>query len=139
MSILGGEIMIVEEKVKNLILGRFKSLREFSIEYNIPYTTLKSMLVRGIGNSSVTNVIKLCKALGISADALADGEIKPINDRTTRSINDRIEVKEVLEDTKDILTHSDFVTLDGKLLSDNSIQSIIDAMDVGIEIVKRKK
>lgn len=131
--------MTIEEKLKDLIRKRYYSVREFTIAIDMPYSTLDSIFKRGIGNSSVTNVIKICKALGISADALADGEIKPINDRTTRSINDRIEVKEVLEDTKDILTHSDFVTLDGKLLSDNSIRSIIDAMDVGIEIVKRKK
>lgn len=131
--------MSIEDKLKFLILNKYHSIREFTQEIDMAYSTLDSILKRGIGNSSVTNVIKICKALGISADALADGEIKPINDRTTRSINDRIEVKEVLEDTKDILTHSDFVTLDGKLLSDNSIQSIIDAMDVGIEIVKRKK
>lgn len=131
--------MSIEDKLKFLILNKYHSIREFTQEIDMAYSTLDSILKRGIGNSSVTNVIKICKALGISADALADGEIKPINDRTTRSINDRIEVKEVLEDTKDILTHSDFVTLDGKLLSDNSIQSIIDAMDVGLEIVKRKK
>lgn len=135
----GGVLMTIEEKLQDLILRRYHSIREFTIAIDMPYTTIHSIFKRGIGNSSVINVIKICKALGISADALADGEIKPINNHTTRSLNDRIEIKEVLEDTKDILTHSDFVTLDGKLLSDNSIQSIIDAMDVGIEIVKRKK
>ena len=132
--------MIVEEKVKNLILGRFKSLREFSIEYDIPYTTLKSMLVRGIGNSSVTNVIKICRALGISADALADGEILPVQERprTTKKLNDFIEVKEIIDDTKDLLTHSGFITLDGKPIGKNGIESIIDAMDVGVEMAKKK-
>lgn len=130
--------MSIEDKLKFLILNKYHSIREFTQEIDMAYSTLDSILKRGIGNSSVTNVIKICKVLGISADALADGEIKPINDRTTRSINDRIEVKEVLEDTKDLLSHYGFITLDGKPISKDGIESIIDAMEVGVEIAKKK-
>jgi hypothetical protein len=129
----------IEEKLKELILKRYNSIREFTIAIDMPYTTMDSIFRRGIGNSSVSNIIKICKALGISADALADGEIKSFVNHTPRSVNDRIEINEILSDTKDILTHSDFVTLDGKMISENSIQSIIDAMDVGVEIAKRQK
>ena len=131
--------MTIEDKVRSIIMNKYKSMREFSIDHDIPYTTLKSMLSRGFGNSSVNNVIKLCKALGISADALADGEIVSVKKRTSVPINDMIEVKDVLDDTKDILTHSGFITLDGKPLNKTDIESIIDAMDVGVEIAKRKK
>lgn len=132
--------MIVEEKIKDLILSRYKSLREFSIEYDIPYTTLKSMLVRGIGNSSVTNVIKLCKSLSISADSLADGKIEPVRkrDQSSKNITDSIEVKEIIDDTKELLSHCGFVTLDGKPIDKAGIESIIDAMEVGVEIAKKK-
>jgi hypothetical protein len=130
--------MRVEEKIKNIILNRYKSLREFSIEYDIPYTTLKSMLERGVGNSSVTNVIKLCKALNISADALADGEITQVKERTTCKINDRIEIKEVLDNAKDLLIHHGSITLDGNPISKKGIEAIIDAMEVGVEIAKKK-
>lgn len=131
--------MTVEEKLKELILKRYNSIREFTIIIDMPYTTIDSIFRRGIDNSSVYNIIKICKELGISVDALADGEIKPFVNHTTRSLNDRVEIKEVLNDTKDILTHSDFVTLEGKLISENGIQSIIDAMDVGVEIAKKKR
>lgn len=67
--------MTIEEKLKDHILTRYKSVREFTIEANIPYTTLDSIFKRGIGNSSVSNVIKICRALNISADKLADGII----------------------------------------------------------------
>ena len=131
--------MTTEDKLKELILKRYHSVREFTIEHNIPYTTMHSIFKRGIDNSSVSNVIKICKALGISADALADGEIEPIKKRTSVPINDRIEIKEVLDDTRELLTHSGFITLDGKPLDRTDIESIIDAMDVGVEIAKRKK
>lgn len=130
--------MTIEERLQELILRRYHSIREFTIAIDIPYTTLHSIFKRGIGNSSVTNIIKICKALGISADALADGEIKPINDHNAKLLNDKIEVKEILDDTKDILTHCGFITLDGKPISKASVESIIDAMDIGVEIAKKK-
>ena len=131
--------MTTEEKLKDLILKRYHSIREFTIAIDMPYTTMDSIFRRGVGNSSVTNVIKICKALGISADALADGEIVPMRKYTDAPINDRIEVKEVLDDTKDILTHCGFITLDGSPITKAGIESIIDAMDIGVEMAKKKK
>lgn len=68
--------MTREEKLKLLILSRYKSIREFTIAIDIPYTTIDSIFRRGIDNSSVSNIKKICDALNISVDALADGEIK---------------------------------------------------------------
>ena len=107
---------------------------------DIPYTTLDSILKRGIGNSSVTNIIKICKALGISVDALAEGEIVPISKLVlaSKEITDFIDVTDILEDTKDTLIHSGKITLDGNPIGKDGIESIIDAIDVGVQIAKRK-
>ena len=131
--------MCTEEKLKELILKRYNSIREFSIAIEMPYTTIDSIFRRGVDNSSVSNVIKICKSLGISTDALADGEIKPINDRTAILLNDRVEIKDILDDTKNMLHHSGFITLDGEPIGKAGIESIIDAMDVGVEIAKKRK
>ena len=130
--------MTTEDKLKDLILKRYHSIREFTIAIEIPYTTMDSIFRRGVGNSSVSNVIKICKALGISTDALADGEIVPIKKRSETAINDRFEVKEILSDAKDRLIHSGEITLDGKPIGKAGIESIIDAMDVGVEIARKK-
>jgi len=130
--------MSTEDKLKDLILKRYHSIREFAIKFDIPYSTIDSIFRRGVGNSSVSNIIKICKALGISADALADGEIAPIKSRSAKPINDRFEVKEILSDTIDQLIHSGEITLDGKPIGKAGIESIIDAMDVGVEIAKKK-
>ncbi|MPM35361.1 hypothetical protein SDC9_81952 [bioreactor metagenome] len=68
--------MPVEQALKALILQRYKSIRAFSEETGIPYSTIDSIFKRGIANSSVSNIIKICRALGIDADALGDGIIK---------------------------------------------------------------
>lgn len=130
--------MTTEDKLKDLILKRYHSIREFALTIDIPYSTIDSIFRRGVGNSSVSNIIKICKALGISVDALADGEIVPVKNKKAKPINDRFEVKEILSDTKDRLIHSGEITLDGKPIGKAGIESIIDAMDVGVEIAKKK-
>lgn len=55
--------------LKKLILKQ-GNLMDFSKKANIPYNTLRSILDRGAGNSSVNNVMKICKALDITIDQL---------------------------------------------------------------------
>ena len=68
--------MPVEQELKNLILQRYRSIRAFSEENSIPYSTIDSIFKRGIDNSSVSKIIKICRALNIDADALGDGRIE---------------------------------------------------------------
>lgn len=132
--------MTIEERLKDLILKRYHSIREFTISIDMPYTTIDSIFRRGVANSSVANVIKICKALGISADALADGEIVPVKKKSrTTDISDMIEITEILDDTKELLTHHGFITLNGKPINKAGVESIIDAMEVGVEIAKKKR
>lgn len=54
-----------EEKLRNLILDDYVSLRQFSIEADIPYSTLMTVLARGIGGASFDLVIRICRKLDI--------------------------------------------------------------------------
>lgn len=63
---------MLEDKLKNLIVDKFGFVRQFALNIDIPYTTVDSILKRGIDNSNVGNVIKMCKALNISIDNLLD-------------------------------------------------------------------
>ncbi|WP_018664586.1 helix-turn-helix domain-containing protein [Heyndrickxia acidiproducens] len=58
------------EVVEKLIDEKFPSAKAFAEHIGIPYTTLKSILKRGIGNATVDNVLKICKGLGITTDQL---------------------------------------------------------------------
>ena len=65
-----------EDLLKELILSKYKSIREFTTAIQMPYTTVDSLLKRGIKKASVDNVMKICSFLKISADALVDGRIE---------------------------------------------------------------
>ena len=60
------------ELIKNLINATGLSVKAFSEKADLPYSTLRSMLERGIGNASVNNVIKVCKSLGITVEQLEE-------------------------------------------------------------------
>ena len=67
--------MSVESDLKNLIVERYGTVKAFSQSVGLPNSTLDSIFRRGILKASVTNIIKICDELGISADGLGEGKI----------------------------------------------------------------
>lgn len=68
-------LKVIEERGLNVM-----SLSKIT---GVPYTTIRSMIERNLSNASIDNVLKICKALGISADILANEEIKEDDDIQT--------------------------------------------------------
>lgn len=60
-----------EQFLKTLIESRYPNVKIFSEKIGLPYTTVRSILERGVGNARVDNVIKICKGLGISPEDLS--------------------------------------------------------------------
>lgn len=73
--------MKLEEEIKEIIIKRYKTLANFSRKFDFPWSTINGMLTRGIENSSISNVIKLCRALNLDLEKLSEGIIadKQIN------------------------------------------------------------
>lgn len=66
----------IENKLKELILTRNKSLREFTLKIGMPYSTFDTILKRGVDKANIINILKICNELNISADKLANGIIE---------------------------------------------------------------
>ncbi|MCQ2446726.1 MAG: helix-turn-helix transcriptional regulator [Clostridia bacterium] len=54
-----------EQKLRNLILDRYVSLRQFATEAEIPYSTLMTLLARDLGGASFDTVTRICKKLEV--------------------------------------------------------------------------
>ena len=59
-----------EQKLRNLILDHYVSLRQFAIAADIPYSSLTTGLSRGIAGMQFDTVIKICKILHIEPTEL---------------------------------------------------------------------
>lgn len=67
---------MLENQIKAMIIKKYGSLRYFCNKIDVPYSTIDSILKRGISKANVLNVIKICDALGLSVDNLRHGIIE---------------------------------------------------------------
>lgn len=64
-----------EQFLRNHILDRYTSLRQFAIRADIPYSSILTLLTRGIGGASFDTVMRICHALDMDPDMLYNTEI----------------------------------------------------------------
>lgn len=125
--------MNIENKLKKYIIDRYGSLRAFALTYDIPYTTIYSILNRGIDNASISSINRICSALQISADKLTDGEIVPKDIEITNVV---VDVSDLINALKSSLDRDD-LTLDGKPISKESVAMVVNALDISLEMLRR--
>ena len=127
--------MTIEEKLKQMIIAEYGSLRQFAIQKNLTYASIDSILRRGIKNATWTNVKNLCKALGISANELADERIV-ISETEKAQTKD---IERIMLMKRQNIQHIDDLVLQDEPLTVNELEVLFDALEIGIEIVKRNR
>ena len=60
----------LESNIKALILKKYGSMKKFCETIDMPWTTLDSILKRGIANSNITNVLKITRELGLGTSRI---------------------------------------------------------------------
>lgn len=130
--------MTIEEKLRDYILSKYKSLREFVQTTDLPYSTVDGVLKRGIANSRIGNVLAICEALEISADELSNNKIVPKGKNIQRRSH-MTEINDIISYTKRNIQEYDDLTIDGEPMTENEIEMLMDALDIGIGIIKRNR
>ena len=131
--------MTIEEKLKNYILTIYKSVREFVQYADIPYSTMDGILKRGIKNASIGNILKICEALQISADELANDRIVPINRKSFHHevmISEIPDMISVIQDNEQ--DFADF-TIDGQFLTKDEWNIILNGLTVSVEFIRQQR
>lgn len=126
--------MKVEEKLKELIIEKYGSVLEFSKASKISNSTIATIMKRGVNNSSINNIIKICQTLGISADALSKGKIVPIPQDN--------EVKDIFESLyyyKMNISQFENYTIHGMPLTQEDAEFLLDSVEMTLETIKKKK
>jgi len=62
--------MNIEDRLKNTIERKFGNVKTFAEKIDLPYTTVRSILQRGVMNAKVENVIKIADGLNMRAEDL---------------------------------------------------------------------
>lgn len=130
--------MNIDEEIKNLILSKYRSLRAFALASGFPYSTLDTMLKRGVRSANLSSVFRLCDALGISADELSKGNIVPLKEEApSRSYLSDIEtlIAFTRRNKGDYTTH----TIGGEQITEDELEILLDALELAVGIIKRNR
>lgn len=58
-----GVTLTREQHLRNRILDQYESLRRFALQADIPYSSVMTLLTRGIGGASFDTVMRICQVL----------------------------------------------------------------------------
>ncbi len=126
--------MTTEEKLKEFILTKYRSIREFTQAIDMPYSTMTTILKKGVNNSNVQNIIKICQALDISADALAEGKI--ISNVKEGNVT---RIEDIIRNTEQLLLNTECLTFEGKPATKEDVYLIISTLETALDIRKRQQ
>lgn len=130
-----GEKMNVEERLKELIIKKYGTMKDFTDHIGIPNSTFANILRRGVQNANVLTIIKICQALEISTDDLAAGKIVPIK----REEAPKTRIEDIFDDVKQQLLNAQNLTIDDEPATADEIMLLVNTLDVALQINKKQR
>ena len=94
-----------ENRIKEIIINRYGSLKKFCEIIDMPWTTLDSILKRGFSNSNITNVMKISHELNLDNESLASGRIVDFVEREVVERKDNPKIIQYYDQLNDIGKH----------------------------------
>jgi transcriptional regulator with XRE-family HTH domain len=128
------------EVIKNLLKEQGYTQKSFAEKIDIPYTTLYSILDRGVGKASVDNVIKICRGLGITTDqleAMASGqEFNPeLSSKDEKDIQK--ELQKMIEGLESKKGYAAFDGQDFDEMDEEDRELLISSLENSLRLAKR--
>lgn len=126
--------MTIENELKNYIIDRYGSILQFAKIANLPHSTIYTILRRGIMNSTLDNILQICKTLNIDPDELANEKIVPA--KTIKPEASSIELLQIIEMLKN---ENVSVTVSGTPLSVQESDRVKSYIQLINEIIKKER
>lgn len=127
--------MTIEEQLKQRIIDEYGSVRAFTIQKELTYASVDSILRRGIKNTTWTNIKKFCAAFGITTDGLAQNKIIKVEKKTPTTVK----VEDLLDDVKQQIMNGDNLTLDNLPITDFEIMQLVNGIDTAVEVIIKNR
>lgn len=81
---------------------------------------------------------KIADYFGVTIDYLMTGEVTEENSKKTLTPKDEKDIEKILEQTREQLMNQEGLMFDGDPASPEAIDSILSAMQIGMELAKKK-
>lgn len=126
--------MTIEERLRRLILSRYPSAKDFAAEAGINYSTLLSVFKRGLDNTGISNIQKICRELGITIEGLCNDRIE----FASKSEDHLATLREYQNRLLLMMTETG-LTLDGVPLSQEEALLLDDQITAATEMIRRRR
>lgn len=120
--------MTIENQLRELILLKHGSLREFTFNIGIPYSTLSTILKKGIMTATMSNMVKICNALDIKLDELVAGRI--VENKPSGIL---LDVEDILNRAKNNIEYPN-VKIDGEIMDESTKKLLINSIDLSYQL-----
>ena len=87
---------------------------------------------------SIEKLQQISELLGVTVDNLMTGCIVEENNKKTLTPKDEKDIEKILEQTREQLINQEGLMFDGDPASPEAVESIISAMQIGMELAKKK-
>ncbi len=127
-------IIPVEERLKDLIVKKYGSVKAFTSAIDIPNSSFANILARGIMNANVLTVITVCKALNISPEELSDGRIV----EAAYVLDEPTDILIIYENFRQALYNGHYLTIGELPATTADVNWLVDAFDTVLQVWKQK-
>lgn len=123
--------MTIENQLRELIILKYGSLREFTFNIGLPYSTLSTILKNGIMTANISNVVKICNALSIKIDELVEGRL--VENIPGEKL---LDVEKIFNQTKINIQYPN-VKINGQKLDKNTQKMLIFSIDLIYQLASK--
>ena len=120
--------MTIENQLRELIILKYGSLKEFTFNIGLPYSTLSTILKNGIMTANISNVVKICNALSIKIDELVEGRL--VENIPGEKL---LDVEKIFNQTKINIQYPN-VKINGQKLDKNTQKMLIFSIDLTYQL-----
>ena len=128
-----GNKKIMGENIKRQMARLGVSRKEIASALQVPYSTVCEW-ISGNAYPRIDKIELMANYFGISKADLVEDR----NDDSSLSARDEKDIAKILEQTKEQLLSQEGLMFDGDPASPEAINSILDAMQIGMEMAKKK-
>lgn len=93
---------------------------------------------KGKSRPNTEKLIKIAEFLGVSVEYLMTGKEKEEKKEATLTAKDQRDIQKILEQTREQLLNQEGLMFDGDPASPEAIESILAAMQIGMEMAKKR-
>ena len=93
---------------------------------------------KGKSRPNTEKLIKIAEFLGVSVEYLITGKEKEEKKEATLTAKDQRDIQKILDQTREQLLNQEGLMFDGDPASPEAIESILAAMQIGMEMAKKR-